>query len=241
MAETLDLDAVADQHPSHVRIHADLIQGTDEWHAQRCGMLTASEMKLVVTPTFKAASNEKERAHLYELMAQRLTGYVEPHYVSDDMLRGHEDEQHVRELYSEHYAPVVEAGLITNDMWGFTLGYSPDGLVGDDGLIEVKSRRQKHHLETLVTREVPTEHLIQIQTALLVSERKWLDYVSYCGGLPLAVIRVLPDAVAMAAILDAATAFERRLAEKMDAYARWLSDTPKVVRTERRIEQEMYV
>ena len=82
MADTLDLEAVADPQPSRVRIHADLIQGTDEWHAQRCGMLTASEMKLIVTPTFKAASNDKERAHLYELMAQRLTGYVEPHYAS---------------------------------------------------------------------------------------------------------------------------------------------------------------
>ena len=68
--------------------HAELIQGSEEWHALRCGVLTASEMKYIVTPTLKAASNEKERGHLYELLGQRITQHVEPNYVSDDMLRG---------------------------------------------------------------------------------------------------------------------------------------------------------
>lgn len=72
--------------------HAELIQGSEPWHAARCGLLTASEMHLIVTPTLKPASNDKERAHLYELLAQRITGYVEPSYISDAMLRGHQDE-----------------------------------------------------------------------------------------------------------------------------------------------------
>ncbi len=87
-----------------MRIHSDLYQGTEEWIAARCGMLTASEMSLILTPTFKPAKNEKERSHLYELLAQRITGYVEPRFVSDDMLRGQEDEVEALALYAKHYA-----------------------------------------------------------------------------------------------------------------------------------------
>lgn len=75
-----------------VRIFPEMVQGSEEWLTARCGLLTASEIKLIVTPTLKIASNDKERAHLYELLAQRITGYVEPRYISDDMLRGKEDE-----------------------------------------------------------------------------------------------------------------------------------------------------
>ncbi len=81
-----------------ITYHKDLIQGSDEWVAARRGILTASEMKLILTPTLKMASNDKERAHLYELMAQRITGHVEPHYISDDMLRGQEEEIYAREV-----------------------------------------------------------------------------------------------------------------------------------------------
>jgi hypothetical protein len=159
-----------------ITYHPDLIQGSDEWLAARCGILTASEMKLIITPTLKIASNEKERSHLYELMAQRITKYVEPHYVSDDMLRGQDDEIEARMLYSKHYSPVEEMGFITNDRWGFTIGYSPDGLVGNDGLIECKSRRQKFQVETIVESAPPVDFMLQVHTGLLVSERDWLDF-----------------------------------------------------------------
>lgn len=228
---------------SHIKIYDDIPQGGDEWLARRCGLLTASEMKLIVTPgSMKKASNDKERAHLYELAAQRLTKYVEPHYVSDDMLRGQNDEIDARELYAQTYAPVTEVGFITNNRWGFTIGYSPDGLVGDDGLIECKSRRQKFQIETITSREIPAEFTIQIQTGLLVSERNWLDFVSYCGGLPMVTIRTYPDPIIQAAIIDAATAFEARLQERMAQYHEVLmAPTGRFIPTERRIEQEMFV
>src|SRR3546814_7698252 len=76
-------------------------------------------MKLIVTPTLKAANNDKTRTHLYELLAQRVTGYVEPHYISDDMLRGMDDEIIARDEYTKHHAPVEQTGFITNDKWGF--------------------------------------------------------------------------------------------------------------------------
>lgn len=225
--------------------HKALIQGSDEWLAARCGMLTASKMKLIVTPTLKAASNDKERAHLYELLAQRITGYVEPHYISDDMLRGQVDEVEARLIYARTYAPVNDVGFVTNDRFGFTIGYSPDGLVGDDGLIECKSRRQKYQIQTIIE-NVPGEvcvpdYMIQVQVGLMVAEREWCDLISYCGGLPMATLRVYPDAVVQDAIIDAATNFEARIAEKLKSYREITASHARLVPTERKIEQEMFV
>lgn len=218
--------------------HAEVVQGSDDWLALRLGRLTASEMRLIITPTLKIASNEKERAHLYELLAQRISNYVEPHYVGDDMLRGVEDEFYARQEYEKHYAPVEQVGFITNDRWGFTLGYSPDGLVGTDGLIEIKSRRQKYQIQTIVEDEVPADYMIQLQTGLLVSEREWIDFISYSGGLPMMVKRVFPDDAVQGAIIEAAAAFEARLADKLATYA---ANSAGMIPTERRIEVEMYV
>lgn len=222
--------------------HPQIIQGTDEWLAIRSGRLTASEIRLIMSPTtLKPAHNDTSRAHLYELLAQRITQHVEPRYVSDDMLRGQTDEIEARALYTRHFAPVTELGFITRDCWGFTIGYSPDGLVGDDGLIECKSRRQKYQTETLITGAVPAKHVLQCQTGLLVSGRQWLDYVSYCAGMPMAVIRVWPDETVQAAIVEAASVFEEALADRLEAYRAALSaDGARLVATERRIETEIF-
>jgi len=224
--------------------HAELIQGSEEWHAARCGLLTASEMRLIVTPTLKPASNDKERAHLYELLAQRITGYVEPSYISDSMLRGHQDELDAITLYQQNYAVTQSVGFITNDKWGFTIGYSPDSLVGDDGLTECKSRAQKHQIRTL-TEYVPAgkidpDFMIQVQTGLLVSERKWCDLISYCGGLPMATVRVYPDEAIQTAIIAAAKSVEERLAAALAKYEAVTASDARLIETERRIEQEMY-
>ncbi len=227
-----------------VQLHPNLIQGSEEWHQRRCGMLTASEMKLILTPTLKIAANDKERAHLYELLAQRITGYVEPHYVSDDMLRGQLDEVEARNLYAKNYAPVSDVGFITNDKWGFTIGYSPDGLVGDDGLIECKSRRQKFQVQTIVENvpddSIMPEYIMQAQTGLMVSERKWVDHISYCGGLPMTVVRVWPDPVVREAIITAASAFETKIAARLAEYRETVASRA-LIATKRKIEQEMFV
>lgn len=224
-------------------VYRELEQGTDEWRAARCGLLTASEMKLIITPSkLQYASNDKERAHVYELAAQRVTKHVEPAYMNDDMLSGIDDEVYAREEYRKHYGDVQQVGFITNDKWGFTLGYSPDGLVGKDGVMEVKSRRQKYQLETIIDIAVPSEHTIQIQTGLLVSERSWCDYVSYCGGMPMATIRVAADAAVQAAILTAAEQFHKRLEMAVESYTNRVSRKMlRLVPTERRVEQEMVI
>lgn len=222
-----------------IRYHRDLAQGTDEWRAARCGMLTASEMKLIVTPTGKPARNDKERTHFWELLAQRVTKHVPATFQSWDMLRGKEDEADARILYAQKYAPVEEVGFVTNDRWGFTLGCSPDGLVGEPGMIECKSRAPKYQMETIIGGMMPEDFVIQVQTSLLVTEREWCDFVSYCGGLPMMTVRVFPDPKMQQAILEAAEAFEERMAVALGAYAERLAGPIRLIPTERRIDEEM--
>lgn len=226
------------QIKGNVTYHRDLLQGSESWLQARCGLLTASEMNRILTPTLKAASNDKERAHLFELLAQRITGYVEPHYVSDDMLRGHVDEMESCMIYAKHFAPLTNIGFMTNSKWGFTIGYSPDGLVGDDGLVECKSRRQKFQVQTILENliddqgeTIPPEYMMQLQTGLLVSERQWIDFVSYSGGLPFVRIRVYPNAAVQDAIVNVAGEFERRLAKRLWQYQAAVKD---MIPTERK-------
>lgn len=253
------MNALTPTSPAGPTYHHDLVQGSGDWFEARRGLLTASEMKLIVTPPpepetrikkngepYKqrewdpVASNEKERAHLYELLAQRITGNIEASYLGDDMLRGHEDEVDAKLLYAANYAEVCDVGFITNDSFGFKLGYSPDGLIGEDGLIEIKSRRQKFQVETIINNAVPDEHLIQVQTGLLVTGRKWCDYLSYSAGLPMAVVRVTPSLEIHDAILTAAAKFEERLAEKLEAF-RLALETRRFIATERRIELDIHL
>jgi hypothetical protein len=215
----------------------DLIQGSEEWLAARRGLVTASVVKQLVTATtVKPANNDYSRALTALLVAERITGYTDPVYVSDDMLRGHEDEPRARDLYSEHYAPARESGFMVREEDGWRLGYSPDGLVGDDGLIEVKAPRAKKHLQTILSGQVPPEHMPQIQAGLLVSGRQWLDFISYSGGMPMWCKRVEPDQRWFDAIETAVIQFEERAAEMVAAYQTATAGLPQ---TERVIEMEM--
>lgn len=226
-----------------ITYHHEVAQGSDEWLAVRCGILTASEMKLILTPKqLKTANNADSRTHVYELLAQRITQYVEPHYISFDMLRGTNDEVEAKILYSANYEPVQDVGFVTNDKFGFCIGYSPDGVIGEDGLIECKSRRQKYQIETISTGALPKEYLLQIQTGLLVTERKWCDFISYSGGLPMMTLRVFPDPQVHDAIVAAATAFETTINDKLQKYNDMLnSQTLRFLPTERKIYEEITI
>lgn len=204
-----------------MKIH-NVEQGTPEWHALRCGLITASEVKLLMTPTLKPANNDKSRSHLYELAAQRISKYVEPRYISSDMLRGHEDEVRARILYEEHTGrSVQEVGFITNTLGDVTpvpLGFSPDGLVGDDGMIECKSRCQKYQVQTALDGLVPEEFILQIQTGLLITGREWCDFLSYSGGLPMIIYRVHSDRDMQDRIFDALRSAESKINDIVDQW-----------------------
>jgi hypothetical protein len=202
-----------------LEIFNELEQGSPEWLAARCGIPTASVVGQLITPkTVKPAANDTSRALAMTLTAERITGYVEPVQPNRDMDRGTLSEPFARDKYAGHYAPVTEIGFMVRDDWGFRIGYSPDGLVGDDGLIEIKSPRQKKHLATILADEVPLEYMAQCQTGLLVSGREWLDFISYNGGMPLWVKRVTPDEKWQKAILEAVTGLEESAAQMLETY-----------------------
>lgn len=209
-----------------------LEQGSDEWHDVRRGLLTASVIGTIVTPsTKKPADNMGSRSLAALIASERITGWTDERYYSDDMDRGHLDEPEAVAAYAAHRAPVTHTGFMVRDFGGVRIGYSPDGLVGDDGCIEIKSRRPKVHLQHVVANRVPTENVAQCQAALLVSGRDWCDYVSFCGGMRLWVKRVEPDPEWQAALLEAAVAFEAVVEAMVATYNHCTAGLPMTERT----------
>jgi hypothetical protein len=177
-------------------------------------------------PVFDVADNETSRGLTETLIAERITGWTEDTPMNSDMWRGVLAEPFARELYSRHHAPAREIGFMRRDEDGWTLGYSPDGLVGDDGLIEIKAPRAKTHLRTILADEVPAYYMAQLQAGLLVSGRKWIDFVSYVAGMPLYVKRVTPDADWFEAIEAACRAFEITAVRTVADYAQRVAGLP---------------
>lgn len=212
-------------------IHAELEQGSDDWVAARCGVLTASQIGKLITPTLKIADNDTSRGLALTIAAERITERVEYIYPTFDMQRGTEEEPLARAVYAEHYAPVAEVGFMTRDIDGISLGFSPDGLVGDDGLIEIKSRKPKEHLKTIIAGKPPTENMAQLMCGLFVSGRQWIDYCSFSAGLPFWTVRVFPDPEWINAIIVAAIAFEANVTQIIDCYN---TETAGLPATERR-------
>ena len=190
-------------------------------------------------PVFKVADTDTARALLMTLAAERITGYVEPIQPSRDMQRGTLDEPFARDAYSEQHEPVDVIGFMVRDYPGFKIGYSPDGLISDAGLIEIKSRNQKIQLKTVLDDAVPAGNMAQIQCGLLVSGRRWLDYVSYCGGMPLYVKRVRPDQAWFDAILEAASYAEDAIRGMVATYTAATEGKPATERIDHFAEMEI--
>ena len=203
-----------------ISYYDEILQGSDEWLKLRMGVVTASEVSKLITPTGKLASGKKVALYANEIAAQQIVSHLEDGYQSFDMLRGHIQEDIAREIYSDNYEKASECGFITNDNYGVTIGCSPDGLIGSDGGIEIKSRLAKFQVETIINNEVPSEYMIQVQTCLLVTERDWWDFIQYSNGMPLFVQRVYPDAkmheTIVSAILNLKTQVDGVVAEYIE-------------------------
>lgn len=165
------------------------------------------------------ADNDTSRGLLLALAGERITGRVDPVRVTPDMWRGTDEEPIARDFYASHKRVTVdEVGFMVREDNGVRLGYSPDGLVGDDGLIEIKSRLQKKHVQTVLNDEVPVENMAQIMAGLFVSGREWCDYVSFSAGMEFWTKRVTPDPVWFDAIAKAAAWAEERITNYVTTY-----------------------
>jgi hypothetical protein len=184
--------------------------------------LTAQERP----PVYAVADTEASRGLTFTLIAERIAGWTEDTPMTSDMWRGVEAEPYARDVYSGYFQQAEEVGFMLREEDGWQLGYSPDGVVGTDGLIEIKAPRAKTHLQTILADEVPAYYMPQLQAGLLVSGRKWIDYVSFVGGMPLFVKRVTPDPQWFEAIVAAVKQFEIKVAEIVGAYNTATADLP---------------
>lgn len=205
----------------------DIEQGSAEWHDARRGIITASTMKHFITAkTMKIANNDTSRNMAMQLLAERITGRTEETYASYDMEMGHVKEPVARQHYADNYSPVEQVAFMVRTERGVRVGYSPDGLVGDDGAIEIKCPKPKEHLATIINGTMPTEYVPQVQTGLWVSGREWVDFVSFNPGMPLYVHRVFPDAEWQKAIWKAVAAFEASAVLVLNAYKEAVAGRP---------------
>lgn len=189
---------------------ADIPQGSDAWLEARAGILTASTIgQLITAKTIKPAMNDRSRGLCQTLVAERITGYVEPVRPNRAMTRGTLLEPEARRIYAAQTGQdVTEVGFARLDTDTYTLGSSPDGLVGETGGVEIKSPSAKVHVATVLSCAIPDYNRAQVQAFLHVTGREWCDFISYLPGEPLFIIRDYPDERWQTAIASAAEQFE---------------------------------
>lgn len=183
-------------------------QGTDEWRQMRAGIPTASEFATVLAKGRSGGESKTRRTYLLKLAGERLTGEPAESYSNAHMERGKAMEAEARDAYAfMHDADYEQVGFIRNG----NAGCSPDGLIGADGMVEIKTKLPHLQLEVLLANELPAEHVAQCQGALWIAEREWLDFVSYWPKLPIFTIRVRRDEAYIARLADAVAEFNAEL------------------------------
>lgn len=161
----------------------DCTQGSPEWHQARAGRVTASKIADLTART-KSGFSTSRANYMADLIAERLTGAVAEGYTNAAMQWGTEKEPEARAAYEFMTdREVVQVGFVVHPNIDAS-GCSPDGLVGDDGMCEIKCPNTATHLDTLLGGTVPEKYLKQMQWQMRCCERAWCDFVSYDPRLP---------------------------------------------------------
>lgn len=187
-----------------------LVQGSPEWLAARAGSLGASQVALAIAQT-KSGWGASRANIMAQLVAERLTGVPQDTFTNAAMLWGTDTEPHARAAYAFYRdAPVTEVGLVRHPRIEGTHA-SPDGLVGDDGLVEIKCPNTATHIETLRGDKVPTKYVTQMQWQMACTDRQWCDFASFDPRLPeemrLFVTRVERDETRIGELEELVTEF----------------------------------
>lgn len=165
-------------------------QGSPEWLEARKGVVTGSRFKDVITPA-KAELSKSSKTYMYELVAERM-GATVSFYQNEHMQRGNDLEPDARTAYEFiKDCTVKEVGFCLHD--NKLIGVSPDGLIDEDGGIEIKCPKETTHISYLDKGELPLIYKPQVQGCLWVTGRKWWDFMSYHPDLPPLIVRVLRD------------------------------------------------
>lgn len=192
----------------------DVLQRSPEWRKIRCGKIGASDMSAVLAKGRGGAESKTRKTLMYRVLAERLSGIPQDTYCNSAIEWGIEHEPYARNLYEvERACDVKQVGFVE---WDEFAGCSPDGFVGEDGLIEIKCPNTSTHLSYLLADRMPPEYVIQVQTQLWITERKWVDFVSFDPRIPCKAfwaIRVERDMKKIIQIQDAVMAFNEELRE----------------------------
>jgi putative phage-type endonuclease len=160
-----------------------MIQGSDEWKAARLGRVTASRVADLMAKT-KSSWGASRKNYMAELIAERLTGVPAESYMNAAMQHGIDTEPQARAAYEFFCdATVEQVGFIEHPLIKMA-GASPDGLVLDDGLVEIKCPNTATHIETILTREIPGKYVTQMQFQMACTGRAWCDFVSFDPRMP---------------------------------------------------------
>ncbi len=189
----------------------DCEQGSPAWFTARCGLPTASNFdKIITTKGERSKSRDK---YLYQLAGEIIIGKPEETYKNEAMQRGIELEAEARGLYEFITGNIVKkVGLCVEDR----CGASPDGLVGEDGSIEIKCPSLAVHVSYLIEDKLPTDYFQQVQGQLFVTKRDWVDFISYFPEMQPLIKRVTPD-----------VAFHEALKEELFEFCNDLENTVK--------------
>lgn len=161
----------------------DCIQGSPEWHALRAGRVTASRIADITAKT-KIGWGASRANYMAELIAERLTGTVAESFSNSAMKWGSETEPEARSAYAfVRDQEVATVGFVIHPTIEMS-GASPDGLIGDDGLLELKCPNTSTHIETLLAESVPDKYIKQMQWQMACTDRQWCDFASYDPRLP---------------------------------------------------------
>jgi putative phage-type endonuclease len=194
-------------------------QRTEEWFEARMGCVTASRTADVMAQT-KSGYSASRANYMADLICERLTGSRQAGFSSAAMQWGTETEPQARMAYEIMTgANVIETGFVLHpEIAGF--GASPDGLIGDDGLIEIKCPNTATHIETLLNDKVPNKYIIQMHVQMICTGRKWCDFVSFDPRLPvdmqMFVRRVECDEALAAQIVTEVQAFIAEMETKIE-------------------------
>lgn len=168
----------------------DVEQGSLEWIAVRCGVFSASNFDKLITT--KGEPSKQAQKYIFQVAAERASGIKEEGFQSAAMTKGIETEQEAVDFYElEKGVEVKTCGFITDDAG--LVGCSPDRLVGEDGLLEVKCPLPHTHVEYLLEGNLYMDYLQQVQGQLFITGRKWCDLISYSRGLRPVIVRVEAD------------------------------------------------
>ena len=158
-------------------------QKSPEWFAARLGKATGSRIAEIVAKT-KSGDSASRGNYMAQLVIERLTNKQEESYSNDFMDWGNLQEPFARAAYEAATNVLVdEVGMITHPRIEMS-GASPDGLVGDDGLVEIKCPKTATHIETLLSKTVPGKYNIQMQWQMACTDRSWCDFVSFDPRMP---------------------------------------------------------